>query len=69
MLVVSGLVWVIDGFAASWAIHALYVEPGTVGAVAAYWFYARFGSTLLLGLPLLLLLFPDGRLPASRGWR
>ena len=30
---------------------------------------ARFGALLLLGLPLLLLLYPDGRLPRPRPWR
>ena len=69
VLTVSGLVWLLDGFASSWAIYAVYVEPGTAGAAAAYWFYARFGATLLLGLPLLILLFPDGRLPVARFWR
>jgi signal transduction histidine kinase len=69
ILTISGLVWLVDGFASSWAIHAVYVEPGTAGAAAAYWFYARFGATLLLGLPLLILLFPDGRLPVARFWR
>lgn len=31
--------------------------------------HTRFGAFLLLTLPLLLLLFPDGRLPAGRWWR
>ncbi len=63
-----GLLWLVDGLATSWAIHAVYVEPGAPGASAAYWFYARFGATLLLGLPVLILLFPDGRLPEGRLW-
>ncbi|WP_433373144.1 sensor histidine kinase [Streptosporangium sp. CA-115845] len=69
VLTVSGLVWVLDGFAAGWATYAIYVSPGTPGASAAHWFYTRFGATLLLGLPLLILLFPDGRLPVARLWR
>jgi signal transduction histidine kinase len=69
VLTVSGLLWLLDAFAESWAIYAVYVEPGTPGASAAYWFYARFGATLLLGLPLLIVLFPNGRLPESRPWR
>ncbi|MBE1559280.1 sensor histidine kinase [Nonomuraea africana] len=64
-----GLLWLVDGLAASWAIYAVYVSPGAPGAAAAFWFYARFGATLLLGLPALILLFPDGRLPAARLWR
>ncbi len=65
----SGLFWVIDGFASSWAAYAVYTSPGLPGASTAYWFYARFGSFLLLGLPVLILLFPDGRLVTARVWR
>lgn len=72
VLVVSGSIWLLDGLAVSWAVHALYAAPGagsTALTSAAYVFYQRFGATLLLGLPLLLLLFPDGRLPRGRVWR
>ncbi|WP_283138751.1 sensor histidine kinase [Rhizohabitans arisaemae] len=69
VLTISGLAWVLDGFAVGWATYAIYVAPGTPGASAAYWFYARFGATLLLGLPLLILMFPGGRLPTARLWR
>ncbi|MFF4416713.1 histidine kinase [Streptosporangium sp. NPDC001559] len=69
VLTVSGLVWVLDGFAAAWTTYAVHVSPGTPGASAAHWFYARFGATLLLGLPLLILVFPDGRLPKDGLWR
>ncbi|TCC61082.1 sensor histidine kinase [Kribbella pittospori] len=65
----SGLLWILDGFAASWATYAIYTSPGLPGASAAYWFYSRFGAFLLLGLPLLILLFPDGKLPTARLWR
>ncbi|MEV5961301.1 hypothetical protein AB0L70_06020 [Kribbella sp. NPDC051952] len=65
----SGLLWVVDGFASSWAAYAIYTSPGLPGASAAYWFYSRFGAFLLLGLPLLILLFPDGKLVTARGWR
>jgi signal transduction histidine kinase len=69
VLVVFGFIWAFDGLAAAWATYALYTEPGAPLAGLAHWFYSRFGATLLLGLPLLLLLFPDGRLPEHRGWR
>ncbi|MGW1340490.1 histidine kinase [Kribbella sp. NPDC002412] len=65
----SGLFWIVDGFASSWATYAIYTSPGLPGASAAYWFYSRLGAFLLLGLPLLILLFPDGRLPTARLWR
>ncbi|MDP9865612.1 signal transduction histidine kinase [Streptosporangium brasiliense] len=69
VLTLSGLMWLLNGFTAGWATYASYVSPGTPGASAAYWFYTRFGAALLLGLPLLILLFPDGRLPAATAWR
>ncbi|MEV8371603.1 sensor histidine kinase [Kribbella sp. NPDC056861] len=69
VLTLSGLLWIVDGFASSWAAYAIYTSPGLPGAAAAYWFYSRFGAVLLLGLPLLILLFPDGRLVTARLWR
>ncbi len=68
VLLVSGVLWVLDGLAVSWVVHGAYAEPGAPGVGAAAWFFFRFGSTLLLGVPVLLLLFPDGRLPRGR-WR
>ncbi|WP_432950636.1 sensor histidine kinase [Kribbella sp. CA-253562] len=69
VLTLNGLLWIVDGFASSWAAYAVYTSPGLPGAAAAYWFYSRFGAMLLLGLPLLILLFPDGRLVRARLWR
>lgn len=66
VLMGSGLLWLLASLAASWSIYAIYVAPGTAGASFAYWVYLRFGAVLLLGLPVLLLLFPDGRLPTGR---
>jgi signal transduction histidine kinase len=67
------LLWSVDGLAQSWLTYALAdVAAGTgeplPGATPAFWLVQRFGAWLLLGLPLLLLLYPDGRLPAGR-WR
>lgn len=64
----TGLFWAVDGLATSWLTHAVQSDPPLAGASAAFWFVSRFGAWLLLGLPLLLLLYPDGRLP-SGGWR
>nr|WP_055509219.1 sensor histidine kinase [Nonomuraea pusilla] len=64
-----GLLWLANGFAESWSTYAVYADPGAPGAAAAYWFYSRLGAALLLGLPLLILLFPDGRLPRAPLWR
>ncbi|MDX6744805.1 sensor histidine kinase [Actinocorallia sp. A-T 12471] len=68
-LTLSGLHWALNGLAGAWVIHGVYLEPGLPGLSAAFFLYARFGAALMLGLPLLLLLFPDGRLPAARPWR
>jgi signal transduction histidine kinase len=64
----TGLFWAVDGLASSWLTYAVQSDPALPGASAAFWFVSRFGAWLLLGLPLLLLLYPDGRLPAGR-WR
>ncbi|GAA1259659.1 hypothetical protein GCM10009677_08380 [Sphaerisporangium rubeum] len=69
VLTVFGLLWLLDGLAVSWATYGVYVSPGLPGTSAGYWFYSRFGASLMLGLPLLILLFPDGRLPARPFWR
>ncbi|MGY1633932.1 histidine kinase [Geodermatophilus sp. SYSU D01186] len=64
----TGLLWALDGVAQSWLTFALQYDPPLPGATASFWFVNRFGAWLLLGLPLLLLLYPHGRLPAGR-WR
>jgi signal transduction histidine kinase len=63
----TGLLSALNGLAGSYAAHALYSgsEPMS-GAAFAAWANVFTGSIPLL--PLLLLLFPDGRLP-SRRWR
>jgi signal transduction histidine kinase len=69
VLVVAGLHWAVDGFAASWLVRAVQGPEVLPGAELAFWLYNRLGSWLLLTLPLLLLLYPDGRLPQDRRWR
>ncbi|SDE65190.1 Histidine kinase-, DNA gyrase B-, and HSP90-like ATPase [Blastococcus fimeti] len=64
----TALFWALDGLASSWLLYALESDPPLPGASFAFWFVQRFGAWLLLGLPLLLLLYPDGRLPRG-GWR
>ncbi|RBY90876.1 sensor histidine kinase [Blastococcus sp. TF02A-26] len=64
----TGLFWALDGLASSWLTYAVQSDPALPGASAAFWFVSRLGAWLLLCLPLLLLLYPDGRLPSGR-WR
>jgi signal transduction histidine kinase len=69
ILVASGSFWVVDSFCASWTGYAVFTQPGLPGASATFYVYQRLGAALLLGLPLLLLVFPSGRLPAEPFWR
>jgi signal transduction histidine kinase len=65
VLVAFGTLWAVDGFAESWVAYS--VASGAPGATAAFWFYERVGAFLLLGLPLVLTLYPDGRFMPG-GW-
>jgi hypothetical protein len=69
LFVAMGLVAAVHAFAFEYAVWALATAPGSLPAPewlawVAYWTWPQN----LLGLALLLLLFPDGRLP-SRRWR
>jgi hypothetical protein len=66
VMAVGGLAWTVDAAASGWATYAVQTAPGTSGGSAAYYFFQRLGAVLLVPLPLVLLLFPDGRLP--RPW-
>jgi signal transduction histidine kinase len=68
IMVGFGLIWCVDGTASAWVNYAVLIWPDAPGAVFAFWFFARFGAVLLLPFQLLLLLFPDGRLPTGP-WR
>jgi signal transduction histidine kinase len=69
ILAVTGLHWSLDGLASSWLAYATLTDPALPGAEFAFWAYQRLGASLLLALPLVLLFYPDGRLPAPRRWR
>lgn len=74
ILIGFGLLWAVDGALEAW--YGLGITPpfGTPpddllpGTSFAYWFVARAGAFLLVGLPLVLVLYPTGRL-LSGGWR
>lgn len=63
-----GTLWVVDGLASAAVNLAWYTDRDAWWAAPAFWFFTRLGSVLLLPIVLLLLLFPDGRLPRG-GWR
>ena len=65
VLITFGTLWAVDGFAESWSAFSL--ASGAPGTAAAFWFYERVGAFLLLGLPLVLTLYPDGRFMPG-GW-
>ena len=65
VLVAFGTLWAVDGFAESWSAYSL--ASGAPGTTAAFWFYERVGAFLLVGLPLLLTLYPNGRFMPG-GW-
>ncbi|MEV6491800.1 GAF domain-containing sensor histidine kinase [Actinoplanes sp. NPDC051633] len=68
VLAIAGVHWAVDGAAASWLAYATLTSPARPGAELAFWIYQRLGAMLLLSLPLVLLLYPSGRLPRGR-WR
>ena len=63
-----GAWWALDGLASAWLAFATSAEPTLPGASVAFIVFQRLGAGLLLVLPLLLVLFPHGRLPEGR-WR
>jgi len=68
ILCLGGLHWAVDGTAVAWVAYATTRSPVPAGTAESYWVYQRVGAWLLLWLPLLLLCYPDGRLPRGR-WR
>ena len=70
VLVAGSVVLALSGFAEEWAIHALFEAPGSLpGGVVMAWVTQWSFTPALFQIPaLLLLLFPDGRLPGRR-WR
>ncbi len=69
ILVLFGLSFGLTELAAEYAVHALVTAPGSLpGGWAAAWLqYPFFEPVFPLWLPLIVVLFPDGRLP-SRTW-
>ena len=70
VLVIGAVVLALTGFAEEWAIHTLFDAPGSLpGGIVMAWMTQWTFTPSLVQIPaLLLLLFPDGRLPGRR-WR
>ena len=69
LLILEGLVWELGLCCAGYVNHAVYTAPGSLPAPAvADWVLGWIWIPGLVGLALLLLLFPDGRPPSPR-WR
>ena len=68
LLSAFGLWWALDALASAWLAFATASDPVLPGASVAFIVFQRLGAGLLLVLPLLLVLFPHGRLPQGR-WR
>jgi signal transduction histidine kinase len=66
LLCLAGLHWCVDAAAGSWLSYATW--HGLPGAAPAFYVYQRLGAALMIWIPLLLLLYPTGRLPGGR-WR
>lgn len=62
LLAVTGLLWTVDGVLEAYAVKGLGAVAPLPGTGLAVWFVAEVGSFLLVSLPLLLVLYPTGRL-------
>jgi hypothetical protein len=63
----SGLAEGVAVATTAWGVYALKTHPGLPGGVAALWLDSMIFVPALSTIAILLLLFPDGRLPAPRG--
>lgn len=68
LLTTFGVWCAVNAAAGAWLARATLEEPALPGAALAFWVVMRLGAGLLLILPLILLLYPHGRLPSGR-WR
>jgi hypothetical protein len=68
LLLATGLCFINLGAAGAWGAYGIFVDPGWPGALFAAWLSdVGFSAPVLLTL-VVLMLFPEGRLPSPR-WR
>jgi signal transduction histidine kinase len=68
VITATGLLWSLDGLCESWASYGMAQDPYAPLTGFAVWIVAQVGAFLLVGLPLVLVLYPTGRLMPGR-WR
>lgn len=68
VVTVTGLLWAFDGLCESWSAYGMAQDPYAPLTGFAVWVVAQLGAFLLVGLPLVLVLYPTGRLMPGR-WR
>lgn len=68
VITATGLLWSFDALCESWSAYAMGQTPYAPLAGFAVWVVAQLGAFLLVGLPLVLVLYPTGRLMPGR-WR
>lgn len=68
VITLTGLLWAFDGLCESYAAFGMAHTPSLPLSGFAVWVVAQLGSALLIGLPLVLVLYPSGRLVTGR-WR
>lgn len=68
VIALTGLLWAFDGLAESWSAYGMAHTPYLPLTGFAVWVVAQLGAFLMVGLPLVLVLYPTGRLVPGR-WR
>lgn len=68
VVTLTGLLWSFDGLCESWSAYGMAHAPYLPLSGFAVWVVAQLGAFLLVGLPLVLVLYPTGRLMAGH-WR
>lgn len=66
VIALTGLLWAFDGLSESWAAYGMAHEPVLPLTGFAVWIVAQVGAFLLVGLPVVLVLYPTGRLMPGR---